>query len=493
MACLLIANTQSAFSQTTIGSAIKPKEGVLLDLKQYEDNEAELGGRTANKGLLLPRVKLTTLNDLTDIPDADISNSADYAGMIIYNVGTIPQDDKDCINSNNSNELMVFNGTRWNSVENNSVIAKGIDGNIGWVLESDGTLTLCGQGNMNDYNITLDPITGLITNNTIPWALYTHKIKKLTIKDGITSIGDYAFMNCQHLTGNLTLPNRIKSIGNNSFKGCYNLNGNLRIPNSVISIGDNAFQGCTGFTGDLVIPNSVTSIGKLAFADCSGVTGTLTISNSLTTIKEQTFRGCSNLTGNLTIPNSVTTIEYEGLAYCVNLNGSLALSNSLTNIGDRAFYGCNDLIGDLIIPNSVTTIGESAFSNCSALNGSLTISNSTKDIGNSAFYNCYNLTGDLLIPNSVKTIGDWTFYNCKNFNGTLKIPNSVETIGNKAFEGCSDFNLIYSDCPVSSYNNSYPFATFSTPRIMFVLPYQQASYLSSSIDWNSNKLNIKPY
>ena len=58
------------------------------------------------------------------------------------------------------------------------------------------------------------------------------EIKSVTIKDGVTSIGEWAFDGCTGLTS-------------------------ITIPNSVTSIGDGTFYGCTGLTS-ITIPNSVT-------------------------------------------------------------------------------------------------------------------------------------------------------------------------------------------------------------------------------------------
>ena len=80
---------------------------------------------------------------------------------------------------------------------------------------------------------------------------------------------------------------------------------NLIIPNSVTSIGDYAFVECYGLTS-VIIPNSVTSIGIFAFSPCPGLTS-ITIPNSVTSIGAGAFFGCSGLTS-ITIPNSVTSI-----------------------------------------------------------------------------------------------------------------------------------------------------------------------------------------
>ena len=56
---------------------------------------------------------------------------------------------------------------------------------------------------------------------------------------------------------------------------------------SVTSIGDYAFYECEGLTS-VTIPNSVATIGEQAFCDCSGLTS-VTIPNSVTTIGRWAF------------------------------------------------------------------------------------------------------------------------------------------------------------------------------------------------------------
>jgi hypothetical protein len=65
------------------------------------------------------------------------------------------------------------------------------------------------------------------------------------------------------------------------------------IPDSVSSIGDYAFVNCTSLTS-AVIPNSVTWIGSGGFAGCTSLTS-ITIPDSVTSIGNGTFAGCANL------------------------------------------------------------------------------------------------------------------------------------------------------------------------------------------------------
>jgi hypothetical protein len=77
--------TASLHAQVTIGSTEIPEPAALLQIKEHE---AVSGSETAEKGILLPRVKLTDLSDITVIPDSDPDKIADLTGLLVYNVNT---------------------------------------------------------------------------------------------------------------------------------------------------------------------------------------------------------------------------------------------------------------------------------------------------------------------------------------------------------------------------------------------------------------------
>jgi hypothetical protein len=104
-----------------------------------------------------------------------------------------------------------------------------------------------------------------------PWSMLNPAPTSLVLEEGITHIGNAAFLN-EDFKGSLTIPNSVTSIGNYAFKECSGFTGSLTIPNSVTTIGDEAFRDCSGFTGSLTIPNSVTTIGDYAFENCDGLT-----------------------------------------------------------------------------------------------------------------------------------------------------------------------------------------------------------------------------
>ena len=129
------------------------------------------------------------------------------------------------------------------------------------------------------------------------------KLTRATIPDSVTAIGYAAFSKCVSLKsidvgegnteyssvdGVLFDKNKTVLIHFPAGKG-----GHYTIPDGVTSIGDHAFIQCARLTS-VTIPDSVTSIGALAFRDCFGLKS-VRIPDSITNIKSAAFSSCSNL------------------------------------------------------------------------------------------------------------------------------------------------------------------------------------------------------
>ena len=99
----------------------------------------------------------------------------------------------------------------------------------------------------------------------------------MKIPASLTHISNSAFQLCCALT-KLTISNGVQSIGKLAFATCYQLE-NFEIPDSVEAIGNYAFSNCAALT-EIVIPTSVISIGTDVFNGCNNLI-TLTYQGSM--------------------------------------------------------------------------------------------------------------------------------------------------------------------------------------------------------------------
>lgn len=88
-------------------------------------------------------------------------------------------------------------------------------------------------------------------------------LTSITIPNNVTSIGNYAFEECEELE-NVTLGTSLQVIGEGAFYGCPKLK-EIIIPDSVTVIHDYAFKGCEQLKS-IVIPENV-AIGTDAFSN----------------------------------------------------------------------------------------------------------------------------------------------------------------------------------------------------------------------------------
>ena len=287
--------------------------------------------------------------------------------------------------------------------------------NVRWTLDSNGTLTISGTGDMNNWH------PRVLTNP--PWDIYRESIKKIFIAEGVTSIGSWAF-DCENL----------KSV---------------KIPGSVDTIDDYAFSSCTSLK-TVKIPKGVRSIGCDAFGDCTSLTNVI-IPGSVFWIKARTFSGCTNLKS-VTIPEGVTSIGEKVLDGCKNLK--------------RIYYpegrGFEKVLGDgndaKLIPYNPATkaaqintlptkkVSKPVVQKTVAEPLRWTFAIKTLTIGGVREIKCYSYADTpwidsshkiqkIIFEDGVEEIAANAFIDCERLEQVI-IPASVKTIGNCAFTVC---------------------------------------------------------
>ena len=131
------------------------------------------------------------------------------------------------------------------------------EGNI-YFEYADGILRIHGAGPMADYDAGRRP--PWLENSSV-WK----RIRAVVIDEGITSIGDYAFIACNELR-TVQLPEGLTRIGEAAFMGCENL-VQIDLPEGVREIGQAAFFGCSNLLL-IGLPASLERIGDVAFRRC---------------------------------------------------------------------------------------------------------------------------------------------------------------------------------------------------------------------------------
>ena len=189
---------------------------------------------------------------------------------------------------------------------------------------------------------------------------YLHSV---TLPETLTSLGDYAFVNCQKLVeyrvaaGNAVYESKDGVLYRGTVLERYPLGTvptEIVIPEGVTGIGDVAFA-CSSMLSSVTLPDSLTSIGIAAFSDCERLTS-FTVPDGVTEIANFTFNSCGSLE-NITLPDTIERIGFAALA-ATGLK-TFTIPASCKEIGEQAF--AQTKLAEIMIPKTVESIGEKAF------------------------------------------------------------------------------------------------------------------------------------
>ena len=161
-------------------------------------------------------------------------------------------------------------------------------------------------------------------------------ITEFVIFDGITTIGNNAFLNSSLRWININECTTIGSIGTRAFQGTALQSMISNWPaGKVKRIPNNAFHS-SDLNRALVIPDGITEIGDYAFAGTQ-ITSVI-LPDTLLRIGANAFRGCTLLTI-VTIPSSVTRITFGNNPFAgtaLDAESKKALIDRGANVNDTA-------------------------------------------------------------------------------------------------------------------------------------------------------------
>ena len=145
----------------------------------------------------------------------------------------------------------------------------------------DGVLTVWGNALEKDYDSKLER----------PWEKYKNETKKLIIKEGITSVGDWSFAKFDALE-EIQFPNTLETIGERAFYNCSAVSY-INLPEGLKTIENGAFNSCIG-TVRVTLSDTLEKIGDSAFMNLPKVP-VLTVPESVEHIGMWAFMGCISL------------------------------------------------------------------------------------------------------------------------------------------------------------------------------------------------------
>lgn len=264
-----------------------------------------------------------------------------------------------------------------------------------WSLDAEGTLTVTGTGK----------ITKRFENIK---TLKKNKINKIVVEDGITEIGDFAFLNIN--AESISISKTVVYICDYAFSTNSKLK-NVQLSGGVRSLGDSVFSECESLES-INLPDSIEEMGYYTFFLCEKLKN-VRLPKNIEILPDNTFNSCSSL----------VSVEWPA---------------NLKKIGASAFAACTAM-NKIVIPDTVEIIDKYAFDECENLN-SITFGKSVKTVKKGYIRSCYAIKK--IINNSSAAINVYTFKGRKKWYVDGKEVSKIEG-GQEAYSKGKKVKIIY--------------------------------------------------
>ena len=264
-------------------------------------------------------------------------------------------------------------------------------------VESTHTLTISGTGAMADYNYPSEQ----------PWYSYATEIETVIIKDGVTGIGNCAFLNCTGLT-TVTIGTGVTYIGIDAFLNCTNVTDVYCNADPEKLTWDES--NCDDFKND---GTTIIHVADAApwYTKFGGVVNGTFIDKPYVPLSWNYDAATKTLTlSGTVIPSYDDLDECPWIDYVEEVE-NIVIEDDVTRIGNHAFEDYESLT-TVTIPASVTSIGYYAFSGCSGLT-TVTIGSGVTYIGRDTFFNCTNV--EVVYCNADPEKLTWDENDCNDF------------------------------------------------------------------------------
>ena len=308
-----------------------------------------------------------------------------------------------------------------------------------WEFNTDtGTLAVHGEGPMRDY--TAEPPE---------WEQYKDQIVAVTLDDGITSVGAYAFCDYLNLT-EARLPDSVEVIDVSAFDYDWALR-TITIPASLKYVGSRAFYNTLLWEpSDLVFPEGCEYIGDEAFHSALKSGGAVSLPSTLKYLGERSFTNAYLSDFTVAEDNefycsenhAVYTKDMKSLLMFAPVTEGMSefrIPDGVEKISAECFNVMQG-VEAVYIPASVTEIEEEAFFS------TFDLKKITVDEANPNYRSENGLllsrdgtlllawpdgieADELVIPDGVERIGGHLFYGRYDSPYTVVLPESVREIG----------------------------------------------------------------
>lgn len=345
-----------------------------------------------------------------------------------------------------------------NAMSQDTVVFDIFSQNIGGFryLVHEGCASLVGTDSTLSGSITipseiLSEDGQIVTVTSIESRAFNHLngLVKVVVPTTVSRIENEAFNGCVNLDS--IIVEGIVSMGNNPFHNCDKFNGNnySRSMRSEVIIGGNFLKRMILFQKVYHIPSGVHTIFSNALTDECSI-DTLYVPDGVREIRGKSLR----VVRKVFLPESLETLY--ATAFTSPTLTSLELPSGVNNLVIQ------DLDRSYVRPEfkrmsvSVENPYYDSRNNCNAIIDTKTntlvlgcsttvIPGTVTSIGDMSFYNCRNMVS-INIPESVRSIGCYAYSGCRELQN-VSLPQSLDSIKSGAFEGC--WNITTMNIPES--------------------------------------------